>query len=41
MLREECWTSENKTHTQVVGGKEDLFTLVSQHLDPSKMAPSL
>jgi hypothetical protein len=25
VLREECWTSENKTQTQVVGGKEDLL----------------
>jgi hypothetical protein len=25
MLWEECWTSENKTQTQVVGGEEDLL----------------
>jgi hypothetical protein len=25
MLREECQTSENKTQTQVVGGKENLL----------------
>jgi hypothetical protein len=25
MLREECQTSENKTQTEVVGGKEDLL----------------
>jgi hypothetical protein len=25
MLWGECWTSENKTQTQVLGGKEDLL----------------
>jgi hypothetical protein len=35
MLREECQTSENKTQTQVAGGKEDLL-LADQHLDLSK-----
>jgi hypothetical protein len=41
VLQEECQTSENKTQTQVVGGKEDLFTLVGQNLDLSKMALAL
>jgi hypothetical protein len=41
MLWEEGWTTENKTNTQVVGGKEGLFTLADQHLDLSKMAPAL
>jgi hypothetical protein len=36
LLREECWTSENKTQTQVVGGKEDLLCQLASILDLSK-----
>jgi hypothetical protein len=37
-LWEEQWTSENKTQTQVVGGKEDLLHNWASTLDLSKMA---
>jgi hypothetical protein len=40
VLREECWTSENKTQTQVAGGKEDLLCQWARTLDLSQNGTS-
>jgi hypothetical protein len=39
VLQEECWTSENKTQTQMVGGKEDLLHYWASTWISPKMAP--
>jgi hypothetical protein len=40
LLWEECRTSENKTQTQVVGGKEDLLRYRASSWISPKMAPA-